>query len=90
VLRDEDLAAIVDACDPVRYSPGETVATASGSPCYGFFLVRAGEVWLLPPGTQLPAAADHTHSASEGPSEEDLERLKGQVGGGGGVMCGCW
>jgi hypothetical protein len=56
-LREEDLAAIVDAGDPIRYSPGEVVAIAQPTtPATAFYLVRTGEVLLLPLSVQLPAS----------------------------------
>ncbi|WIA31049.1 hypothetical protein OEZ86_001080 [Tetradesmus obliquus] len=55
-LREEDLAAIVDAGDPIRYSPGEVIAIAQpAAPATAFYLVRTGEVLLLPTSVQLPA-----------------------------------
>uniref|UniRef100_A0A383VZL0 cGMP-dependent protein kinase n=1 Tax=Tetradesmus obliquus TaxID=3088 RepID=A0A383VZL0_TETOB len=55
-LREEDLAAIVDAGDPIRYSPGEVIAIAQPTaPATAFYLVRTGEVLLLPTSVQLPS-----------------------------------
>jgi hypothetical protein len=55
-LREEDLAAIVDAGDPIRYSPGEVIAVAQpATPATAFYLVRTGEILLLPTTVQLPA-----------------------------------
>lgn len=54
-LREQDLAAIADAGDPIRYSPGELVALAHpGAAATAFFLVTAGEVMLLPASLQIP------------------------------------
>ena len=38
-----------------RYSPGEVVAPAGPAPCAAFFLVRAGDVLLMPPGAPSPS-----------------------------------
>ena len=54
-LREQDLTAIADAGDPIRYSPGELVALAHpGAAATAFFLVTAGEVMLLPASLQIP------------------------------------
>lgn len=52
-LHEDDLLAIVDAAEPVRYSAGEVVAMANMGPCHRFFLVRSGEVLVLPGSTTL-------------------------------------
>ena len=54
MLRDEDLMAVVDASDPIRYQPGEIVAAATPTPCYSFYLVRSGEVMLMSVKAPLP------------------------------------
>lgn len=54
-LREQDLIAIADAGDPIRYSPGELVALAhTGAAATAFYLVTAGEVMLLPASLQIP------------------------------------
>ena len=54
-LREQDLAAIADAGDPIRYSPGELVALAHpDAAATAFFLVTAGEVMLMPASLQIP------------------------------------
>lgn len=54
-LREQDLVAISDAGDPIRYSPGELVALAqTGAAATAFYLVTAGEVMLLPASLQIP------------------------------------
>jgi hypothetical protein len=53
-LRDEDLMAVIDASDPIRYHPGEIVAAATPTPCYSFYLVRSGEVMLMSVKAPLP------------------------------------
>lgn len=54
-LRDEDVSAIADAGDPIGYSPGEVIAVANPAmAATAFYLVRSGEVMLLPASVQLP------------------------------------
>lgn len=54
-LREQDLIAIADAGDPIRYNPGELVALANpGAAATAFYLVTAGEVMLLPASLQIP------------------------------------
>jgi hypothetical protein len=54
-LREQDLVAISDAGDPIRYNPGELVALAqTGAAATAFYLVTAGEVMLLPASLQIP------------------------------------
>lgn len=54
-LREQDLTAIADSGDPIRYSPGELVALAQpGAAATAFYLVTAGEVMLLPASLQIP------------------------------------
>jgi hypothetical protein len=54
-LREQDLIAIADAGDPIRYSPGELVALANPvAAATAFYLVTAGEVMLLPASLQIP------------------------------------
>lgn len=54
-LREEDVAAIADAGDPIRYSPGEVIAVANPTQtAAAFYLVRSGEVLLLPASVVLP------------------------------------
>lgn len=54
-LREQDLVAISDAGDPIRYSPGELVALAqTGAAATAFYLVTAGEIMLLPASLQIP------------------------------------
>lgn len=75
-LREQDLIAIADAGDPIRYNPGQLVALAHPSTAAtAFFLVTAGEVMLLPASLQIP------------PGTTQLDVSK--VGGGGRGPCSC-
>eukprot|EP00879_Flechtneria_rotunda_P001387 GHRR01001538.1.p1 GENE.GHRR01001538.1~~GHRR01001538.1.p1 ORF type:complete len:1213 (+),score=453.23 GHRR01001538.1:393-3641(+) len=56
-LREEDLAAIIDAGNPIRYGAGEIIAAANPAvPATAMYLVRNGEVLLLPATIQLPSS----------------------------------
>lgn len=68
-LREQDLTAIADAGDPIRYSPGELVALAHpGAAATAFFLVTAGEVMLLPASLQIPPGTTQLDVAKVGPA----------------------
>lgn len=80
-LREQDLIAIADAGDPIRYNPGELVALAHPSTAAtAFFLVTAGEVMLLPASLQIPP----------GTTQLDVSKVGGglQLSAGGAVYPG--
>jgi hypothetical protein len=73
VLNDYDLTAIADTGEPISYAPGELVAASvPGKPATAFYLVRSGEVLLLPPGSEPP---QRRATALEEPDWKSIEQV---------------